>query len=320
MMLRLHAATLAIPIALLGGGERQHETPQQSRAEPIVTVAWLAQHVNDPDLVLLHVGERAEYDAGHIPGARHIALNDISRRRDHSNASQLMLEMPPLSELRATLERLGISDNSRIVVYYGNDWVSPSTRVIFTLDHIGLGDRTSLLDGGMRAWKRAGHSVTAAAPAERVGRLTATAARNTIVTAEFVEAQVGKPGVAVVDGRARVYYDGAQAGTGGRKGHVPGALSVPYTEMTDDRLHLRSRAELEAIFRQAGVKPGDLVVGYCHIGQQATAILYAARLLGHEVRLYDGSFQDWSLRNKPLSEPHVETHARASIDRRRPGR
>jgi thiosulfate/3-mercaptopyruvate sulfurtransferase len=274
---------------------------QQSREEPLVSVAWLAQHINDPNLVLLHVGERAEYDAGHIQGARYLTLDDISKPHDRSNASELALEMPTAAELKAALERLGISDDSRIVVYYGNDWISPATRVIFTLDHFGLGDRTSLLNGGMRAWKAANHAVTAAAPTVRPGRLTRLAARNNIVTAEFVEAQAGKPGFAVVDGRAAAYYDGVQAGTGGRKGHVPGALSVPYTSIADDNLHLRTRAELERIFRDAGVKPGDVVVGYCHIGQQATAMLFAARLLGHDVRLYDGSFQDWSLRNKPVT-------------------
>jgi thiosulfate/3-mercaptopyruvate sulfurtransferase len=211
--------------------------------------------------------------------------------------------MPPASELRARLERLGVSDDSRIVVYYGSDWVSPSTRVIFTLDYLGLGDRTALLDGGMRAWKGAGHAVSAVAPPARAGRLRERPTGNTIVTADWVEAQIGQPGVAVVDARARVFYDGVREGEPGKKGHVPGALSVPFTELANDRLHVRSRAELEAVFRQAGVKPGDVVVGYCHIGQQATAMLFAARLLGHQVRLYDGSFQDWARRDRPIATP-----------------
>ena len=65
--------------------------------------------------------------------------------------------MPPTTEdFAARLQALGISDDSRVVVYYGKDWVSPSTRVIFTLDYAGLGDRASLLDGGMPAWVRDG--------------------------------------------------------------------------------------------------------------------------------------------------------------------
>ena len=64
-----------------------------------------------------------------------------------------MLEMPEPDSLRARLETLGISDESRVIVYYGNDWVSPATRVVFTLDYAGLGDSSALLDGGMQAWK-----------------------------------------------------------------------------------------------------------------------------------------------------------------------
>src|SRR5687768_8523600 len=290
---------LLIPITVTAA--RPMPVPVEIREEPVVTVAWLAQHINDPDLVLLHVGDRAEYDAGHIHGARYITLDDIAKPHDRNNSSELALEMPAVADLRVALEKLGISDDSRIIVYYGKDWVSPATRVIFTLDHIGLGERTSLLDGGMPAWKTAGHNVVTAVPAPRPGRLTRLAARNNIVDAAFVEAHAGKAGFAVVDGRAAAFYDGVQAGTGGKKGHVPGALSIPFTELADDRMLIKDRAELERIFRAAGVKPGDVVVGYCHIGQQATAMLFAARLLGHDVRLYDGSFQDWSLRNKPIT-------------------
>src|SRR5438067_13345185 len=102
--------------------------PRQSL---VVDVGWLKAHLADPDLVLLHVGDKAEYEAAHIPGARFVSLNDISVS-DHSGHG-LMLEMPAAEDLRHRLEALGISDASRVVVYYGKDWVSPSTRVMFLL-------------------------------------------------------------------------------------------------------------------------------------------------------------------------------------------
>src|SRR6185503_19961753 len=80
-----------------------------------------------------------------------------------------------------------------------------------------------------------------------------------------------------------------------RTGHIAGALSVPFTTVWNDDITLRSNDELTALFSKAGVKPGDTVIGYCHIGLQATAMLFAARKLGHPVLLYDGSFEDWSL-------------------------
>jgi thiosulfate/3-mercaptopyruvate sulfurtransferase len=57
-----------------------------------------------------------------------------------------------------------------------------------------------------------------------------------------------------------------------------------------------SNAEIAALFTRAGVAPTDTIIGYCHIGQQATAMLFAARAIGHPVLLYDGSYEDWSRR------------------------
>ena len=83
---------------------------------------------------------------------------------------------------------------------------------------------------------------------------------------------------------------------------------MPFTEITYDNLTLKSPNELAAIFTKAGVAPGDTIVGYCHVGQQATAMLFAARSLGHPVLLYDGSFQEWS-RLTPAAAYPVETPA-----------
>ena len=272
------------------------------RAALVVSTGWLAEHLRDPDLVLLHVGERAEYDREHIPGARYASMGAVTVS-SHDHERGLMLEMPESDSLRGRLEALGISDRSRVVVYYGDDWVSPATRVVFTLDYAGLGARTTLLDGGMRAWKQEGRPVTADRPAATPGRLSPLRVRPVVVTADWVKSRLGTPTLRLVDGRAAVYYDGVEAG-GPRKGHIAGARSVPFTEVTDDALRLRPAGELATLFRKAGVAPGDTVVAYCHIGQQATAVLFAARTLGHPVLLYDGSFQEWSRRAElPVDNP-----------------
>lgn len=122
----------------------------------LVSVDWLAAHLHDPALVLLHVGDPAGYAAAHLPGARLAALREVSAGPSGpGDFPELRLEMLPAEELRRRLEALGISDGSRIVVYFGEDWVSPSTRLLFTLDYAGLGANVSLLDGGQPAWVRA---------------------------------------------------------------------------------------------------------------------------------------------------------------------
>ena len=277
---------LALLLATAGG----------ARNSLVVDAAWLAQHLNDPDLVLLHVGDKGGYEAAHIPGARLVAQQDVSVSQH--DAKGLMLEMPPAEDLRARLAKLGISDNSRVVVYYGKDWVSPTTRILFTLDYAGLGARSSILDGGQDAWVKNGGATTTDVPEAKEGKLAALKVKPIVVDADFVKAHLGKKGFAVVDGRTPAFYDGTD--TGGqheekhKTGHIAGAFSIPFTEITQESLLLQSPAELEALFTKAGVKKDDTVIGYCHIGQQTTAMLFAARLLGHPVLLYDGSFQDWS--------------------------
>ncbi len=279
---------------LLGAAATQ--AAADPRDELLVDAAWLAAHLDDANLVLLHVGDDGEYKKSHIPGARFVTLDDISVS-EHTREGR-MLEMPSDDDLRARLQKLGISDDSRIVVYYGKDWVSPSTRVVFTLQYAGLGARTSLLDGGMGAWVKQGGAVTRDVPAAKTGALAALKTLPLVVEADYVRSHLDAPGIAVVDGRAAVFYDGTDiGGAHGHthfKGHIKGARSIPFTSVTGDDLRWRSTAELKTLFEQAGVKPGDTVVGYCHVGQQATAMLFAARLLGHPVKLYDGSFQDWS--------------------------
>jgi thiosulfate/3-mercaptopyruvate sulfurtransferase len=289
-MRRFPAFAIAVALTLFAASR----TPVAAEPEALVVpVSWLAQHVTDPNLVLLHVGDKAGYDAGHIPGARLAAMNDVLIDTD-----DLLLEMPPADVLRARLEALGISDGSRIVVYYGRDWVSPATRLVYTLDYAGLGERTSLLDGGMGAWVRDGHAVTTTLPPTAAGKLSPLRVRRIVADAAFVRDHLSKPGFAVVDARAKALYDGSQrGGTRGRPhrtGHIAGTRSVPFSELTDDNLFVRSPDELRRVFTAAGIHPDDTVIAYCHLGQQATAVLFAARTLGHRVLLYDGSFEDWS--------------------------
>ncbi|MEO8277509.1 MAG: rhodanese-like domain-containing protein [Thermoanaerobaculia bacterium] len=289
------------PVPAQASGERE---------KLLVSTSWLAGHIQDPDLVLLHVGDPAEYDQAHLPGAQLISLHDLSQpmamRRPPGETPPgpapapdgLVLEMLPAEELRQHLESFGISDTSRVVVYFGNDWVSPSTRVIFTLDYAGLGEHAVLLDGGQPAWVRDGHAVTAEVPAKRTGKLAPLHLRPSVVDAGFVLAHREAPGYVVIDARDGSFYDGIDQGGSPehpqRAGHIAGARSLPFSSTTSDDLHLLPPAELQKLFDRAGAKKGDVIVGYCHIGQQATAMLFAARTLGYDVRLYDGSFQDWS--------------------------
>ena len=87
-----------------------------------------------------------------------------------------------------------------------------------------------------------------------------------------------------------------------KTGHIAGAVNVPFDSFTSADVELKSAEEIRAVFTKAGIKPGDTVITYCHIGQQATATLFAARTLRYKVMMYDGSFEDWSKRNLPVEK------------------
>lgn len=261
---------------------------------PLVTAAWLSQHLADPGTVVLHVGERGEYDAGHIPGARFISLAVISR----PHGEGLALELPPVERLRETFESLGVTDAGRVVLYFGKDWVSPLTRVFFTLDYLGVGDRTFVLDGGLPVWRAEGHPVTTEVPGPTRGAFTPRLRAEVVADLAWMRANLDAPGISLIDARAPEFYTGEDDGNGRypRPGHIKGARSLPFTQLVDDASRFKGRDGLARLLEQAGVVRGATVVSYCHIGQQATVIYFTARLLGYEAKLYDGSFEEWSPR------------------------
>ncbi len=224
----------------------------------------------------------------------------------------LTLQMPPADELRQRLAAAGISNTSRIVAYFGHETPSVQTtaRVLFTLDYAGLGDQASLLDGGLDAWTRAGQPTTTEVPPAKTGTLAPLAIKPIIVSAEFVRDNLATPGISIVDGRTTAFYSGAQTGGGAaaphKTGHIAGAKNVPFNDTVTATNVLKPEAELKKLFADAGVKPGDTVVAYCHIGQQATQVILAARTLGLKVMLFDGSFEEWSRKDYPVENPGVK--------------
>ena len=270
------------------------------RDQLLVTPAWLSEHAADKDLVILHVGTAAGYQAGHIPGARLVDPNGLTVKSPEG----LITELPPPENLRAQMQALGISDRARIIVYSETEGIARATRILLTMDAAGFGKRTALLDGGLKEWVRSGHATTTEAAPAATAVLSPLKMQSRIVTADYVQAHLKAPGYTIVDARAPEFYNGEKPGIEGAvPGHIPGARNIPFTSVYGADGKLKSPEELKALFAAAGVKPSDHVIAYCHIGIQATAVIFAARTLGMEPEFYDGSFQDWSLRKLPVENP-----------------
>ena len=258
----------------------------------VVSPEWLAARLDDPSVVVLHLASnRREYTSGHIPGARFLWFNDVAPGNPDLNT-----ELPSVERLDELFETLGVSDNSRIVVY-GQTLNPIVTRVLMTLDYLGAGDRSAVLDGGLTAWKAEGRPVSTETPKVARGRFTPRVNRDVVVDAAFVSSSIEKPGVRILDARAANFYTG-EGGGGPRPGHIPSAKNVPFMTLLDANGKLKDKATLADMFSTAGVEQGDRVVTYCHVGQQATLLWLAARQAGLRASVYDGSFEDWSWRTE----------------------
>jgi thiosulfate/3-mercaptopyruvate sulfurtransferase len=287
-------AILVIPLALFA----QPKSAGSGQSSMLVSASWLADHLKDPSVIIFHVAQnRTEFKNGHIPGARFLWSQALAY-----TDPDLTLELPSLAQADSVLKNLGISDRVTIVLYFGASNVTPTTRVYLTLEYLGLGDHVSFLDGGLEAWKAEGRVVSTEPVSYSPG--TYVPQKKTVTVGwEWVKDNLDNPKVSIVDARGAQFY----AGNGGgmpRAGHLPNAASIPFSTLVDSTNKLKDVAILKKIFSDAGVKPGNTVVSYCHIGQQATLVYFVAKYLGYDARVYDGSFEEWSGRTDlPVVNP-----------------
>lgn len=269
----------------------------------VVSAQWLRSHLNDPNLVVLDLtmpgmGSADLYKAGHIPGARSLDFHALfsSGSAGDTGSSALTMQLLPADTLKHVLEALGVSDRSTIVLYSATGSVSPVARAFVTLDYLGLGARTHILNGGFDTWKAAGGAVQTTSPLIKRTILHISPRSDVIATGAYVLAHLKDSNVSIVDARAPEFYTGAERGhSSARAGHIPGAHNVYFLTLADSvsGAYL-TPGQARARFTDAGVSLAKPVIVYCHIGQTASVDYLQLRRLGVPVRLYDGSFEDWS--------------------------
>jgi thiosulfate/3-mercaptopyruvate sulfurtransferase len=295
---------LLITVACAG---QQPQTDEAATAEPLppidslVTTEWLAQHLDDPDLVVLDctvkveryedgsfqiLNGRQDYEAGHIPGAGFAdLLGDLS-----DGESELRFAVPTPEQFAAAMGALGVGDDSRVVLYdaRGMGW---SARVWWMLRWIGF-DRAALLDGGFEAWT-AEERPLSTEPAERPSKQLTIALRPELIAdRDEVLAAVEDDAVEIIDALPEASYSG-QFSLYDRAGHIPGAVNIPASSLLEETGHYLPQDQLAAM--HDGFDRDTRVLTYCGGGISASSNAFAMTRLGFtDVAVYTASLQEWA--------------------------
>jgi thiosulfate/3-mercaptopyruvate sulfurtransferase len=272
--------------------------------DALCSTDWLEEHLYDPRLRILdgsfHLpgsgrDPRAEYAAGHIPGALFFDIDDVCDR-----ASTLPHMLPPPEVFAAAMQALGVGDDNRIVVY-DQPGSCAAPRVWWTFRVFGHGD-VRVLDGGLATWQAAGLPVTDFPVPAREARSTARFDPTLVRSAADLLAALGDAVIQIVDNRPAGRFAGRdpEPRPARHAGHVPGSRNLPFTSFVDAGRHgaWQPAHGIEALFQAANVDLAKPIIAYCGSGVTACTTAFAAHLLGRDdVAVYDGSWAEWGNRD-----------------------
>lgn len=270
-------------------------------AASVISAAWLHEHLDDPQVAIAdcrfslmqpHQGHQ-QYQAGHIPGAYYLDLNQnlASPVGKHGGRHPL----PEPTQLVQKLEEMGVYSEQlqgpTLVVAYDDSRQAFASRLWWLLRYLGH-DQVAVLDGGLAGWIGAGYPVSDVIPAPKSGKFLPQLRPHLVVDIDQVRTQKDLPNVALVDSREGERYRGEREPIDPIAGHIPGAVNYPWQEATNAEGYLRSKNEQRQ--RWADLEQKDEILVYCGSGVTACVNLLSLDLAGIEGgKLYAGSWSDW---------------------------
>lgn len=289
-----HLGAVALLVSAIAG------QAAAANAEPLVSAAWLKEHLNDANVVVLDI--RSAIDGGgaevfakaHIPGAVHSDYDKAGWRVTRGNVPFML---PTVPELEKLIGETGIDEDSHVVIVpagvHATDFGS-AARTYWTLKVVGL-KNVSILDGGIAAWQAAGNATESGAAKPSPKIFTASLDKRALAEAPEVEKIEQSGGATLIDARPASFFSGKEKAPASKAyGHIPGAISLDSATFYDSKTNrLKPQAELAAI---AATLPPGPAVSYCNTGHwAATDWFVLSEVLGRKnVKLYAGSMVEWT--------------------------
>ncbi|HQZ11601.1 MAG TPA: 3-mercaptopyruvate sulfurtransferase [Devosia sp.] len=262
-----------------------------------VTTDWLAEHLHDPDVVVIDASwympneprdPRAEFLAGHIPGAVFFGIDEIADRK-----TDLPHMLPLPEQFGAQAGALGIADTDTLVVYDERGLFS-APRVAWTLEVMGARD-VRILEGGGPQWRAEGRAIEAGDSRRKPQVFNAVYDARRVAKLMQVAQYASAGSRQIVDARSAERFAGIapEPRAGLRGGHIPTSRNVPFPRVVRDG-KLKPVEELRQVFAEAGVDLDKPMVMSCGSGLTAAVIGLAAEVAGaKQVAVYDGSWTEW---------------------------
>jgi len=247
----------------------------------IVSSQWLLQNLHHPALRLIDVRSADAYAEGHLPGAVHLELSEITGQRDGVPGMLI-----PAADFAARMGAAGVDEKS-VIVLYDDNWGMPAARVLWALARFGF-TQAAVLNGGWDSWEEEGHPQTTAIAPPSPTTFVVRNADEALAERAWLLAQPPRDDLMIIDTRTPNEYE---------QGHLPNAINwdwmnaVPAGGWT----MIREADELKEELRTLGVTPDKEIVTYCRSGARAAHTYLVLRALGFpRVRNYDGSWLEWS--------------------------
>ncbi|MDQ2076760.1 3-mercaptopyruvate sulfurtransferase [Marinimicrobium sp. ABcell2] len=262
---------------------------------PTVSCSWLQERMSEPDCIILDAsltpvgGEGQSPASSCIPGAVRFDLEELS-----DTSSQLPHSLLGPMEFQRKVRQMGVNADSTVVVY-DNNGIYSSPRAWWNFKLTGHDD-VYVLDGGINEWNAQGlESTNQHKVIEREGDFVATPRDSMTSSVQDVLAAIHSPAHQIIDLRSAPRYGGEQdePRPGLRRGHVPSAVNIPFSELFDGH-RLKEPKHLKEFFERAGCSTDQYLIFYCGSGVTACIGILAAFACGFSnVSLYDGSWAEW---------------------------
>lgn len=251
----------------------------------IVSVHWLMQHIQEPNMRIVDARPRAEYARGHIPGAVNLPVADTFNPAQPTNYPDTR------EKLEALFASRGMSNTTRIIIY-DNGRDTPGAWLFWTLEYVGT-TNVAVLNGGLKQWQaEKGESSTAPVTVEP-GTFVSRVDPARLPTTAHCRLAIGDPTRVVLDARSPAEFrgDDVRAKYGG---HIPGAVNIDWRENFTPTTVLKDPATIQTLYTSKGVTQDKEVIAHCQTGQRSAVSYWVLRLLGYpKVGNYVGSWMEW---------------------------